>query len=178
MAGFRYKGNLDGNSGSPTLMQSRGKDSIIFTKGDAVRINTSGEIDLSTANEQVVGIVQEVVDSNGIAVAPDSGTLDTWTMDSDNSTVNAYQVRFIPAFPHYLWSVDTDTTITIADVGQYFNVKSTSDALVTSGQSYTIGTLMFQCVGIDPDSDGDASKAAVRCVGSQMGATTIATGAA
>lgn len=178
MAGFRLKGNLDGSAYTPSLLYGIGKVSVVFTVGDVVRINTSGYIDLSTANEQVVGIVAGVVDANGLPVDPDSGTTNTWTMGSDNDTAAKLQVSYVPAFGHYSWSVDTDTTITVADVGQYFNVSSTSDSLVTSGQSYTIGTLMFQCIGTDPDGDADASKALVRCVGSQMGQTTIATGAA
>jgi hypothetical protein len=98
-------------------------------------------------------------------------------MGSDNATVGK-KIQFIPAFGDYAWSADSDTTITIADVGVYFNVKSTSDAIVTSGQSATIGTLQFQCIGIDPDGDADASKGLYRCVGSQMGQTTIAAVAA
>jgi hypothetical protein len=177
MAGFKFRKNLHGTSETPALMEGVGKISIIFTVGDCVRINTSGYVDLSEANEQVIGVVASVVDSKGIPVTPDSGTTDTWTMGSDNATVKK-TIQFIPAFGDYAFSTDSDTSITIADIGQYFNVSSTSDSLVTSGQSYTIGTLMWQCVGLDPNGDGDASMGLYRCVGSQIGQTTIAAGAA
>jgi len=98
-------------------------------------------------------------------------------MGSSNTTVGL-KVQFIPAFGDYAFSADSDTTITIADIGKYLNVNSTSDAIVTSGESYTIGTLQWQCIGLDPDGDADASKGLYRCVASQMGQTTIAAGAA
>lgn len=175
---FKFRKNLDGSSYTPSLLYGIGKDSIIFTIGDIVRINTSGYIDLSEANEQIIGVVVSVVDANGLPVTPDSGTTNTWTMASANTTSPKNQVAYIPAFPHYAWSADSDTTITVADLGCYFNANSTSDGIVTSGQSYTIGTLQFQCIGLDPNSDGDASMGLYRIVGSQMGATTIAAGAA
>jgi hypothetical protein len=177
MAGFIFRKNLHGTSETPALMEGVGKDSIVFTVGDVVRINTSGYIDLSTADEQIIGVVQSVVTSKGLPVAPDSGTTDTWTMSSANTTVGL-RIQFIPAFGDYAFSADSDTTITIADIGKYFNVKSTSDAIVTSGESYTIGTLQFQCIGLDPNGDADASMGLYRCVASQMGQTTIAAGAA
>lgn len=171
---FVYRKNLDGSAYNPALLYGIGKNDIIFTVGDIVRFNTSGFIDLSTANEQIIGVVASVVDADGKAITPDSGTTNTWTMDDDNQTVNAYQVSFIPAFPHYAFSADSDTTIEQGSLGKYFNCNSTSDGIVTSGESDTIGTLQFQLIGTDPDGDGDVSKGLYRVVGSQMGATTIA----
>ena len=177
-SGFKFKKNLDGGAYTPSNLAFMGKNSIIFKVGDVIRLNTSGHMDLSTANEQVMGIVATVTDANGIAKSPDSGTTDTWTMDSDNVTVAADLVHFIPAFAHYGFVADSDTTISTADLGQYFNVVSTSDGLVTSGQSATIGTLMFQCIGVDPLGNGDTSYGLYRCVASQMGQITQADQAA
>lgn len=178
MAGFIFRHNLDGGAYVPSLLYGIGKNSIIFSVGDAVRFNTSGFLDLATANEQVMGFIATVVDENGIALTPDAGTTNTWTMESDNETVNMYQVSILPAMPHYAFSTDSDTTIEQASLGKYFNINATSDGIVTSGESDTIGTLMFQLVGIDPDNDGDVSMGLYRCVASQMGATTIASRAA
>ena len=175
---FNFRKNLDGSSQVPALLYGIGKNSIIFTVGDVVRFNTSGFLDLSEANEQVFGIVAGVVTSKGLPVDTDSGTINTWTMASDNQTVAMNQVSVIPAFPHYAFSADSDTTIEQASLGKYFNVNATSDGIVTSGESDTIGTLMFQLVGIDPDGDADVSKGLYRVVGSQVGGTTIATRAA
>jgi hypothetical protein len=177
MAGFKFRKNLHGTSATPALMEGVGKISVVFTVGDQVRINTSGYVDLSTADEQIIGIVQSVVDLNGLPIAPDSGTTDTWTMGADNATVKK-TIQFIPTFGDYAFSTDSDTTITIADIGQYFNGSTTSDSVLTSGQSYTIGTLQWQCIGLDPNGDGDASMGLYRCVASQMGQISQAAGAA
>jgi hypothetical protein len=178
MAGFIFRKNLHGTAEVPALLSMVAKDSIVFTVGDAIRLNTSGFLDLSTADEQIIGFVQTVVDKNGSPVAPDSGTTDTWTMGSANQTTTLNEIMFIPAFGDYAFSADSDTTITVADLGKYFNIKSTSDAIITSGESYTIGTLMFQCVGLDPNSDADASMGLYRVVASQMGQISQAAGAA
>ena len=171
MAGFTFRKNLDGGAYVPSLLYTVGKNSIIFTVGDAIRVNTSGFSDLATANEKVIGFVASVVDSNGIKLDPDSGTTNTWTMESDNETVNGYQVSYIPAFAHYAWSTDSDTTIELSSIGKYFNINSTSDGIVTSGESDTLGTLMFQLIGTDPDGDSDVSKGLYMCVATQMGAS-------
>lgn len=177
-SGFHFSRNLDGGAYTPSLLYMMGKNSIVFTIGDAVRINNAGNIDHSTADEQIVGFVQQVVTSAGKAKSPDSATTNTWTMTSDNVTVAGDLVGFIPAFAHYAFTADSDTTITSADLGKYFNIVSTSDGVITSGESYTIGTLMFQCIGLDPKGDADASFGLFRVVASQMGQITQADGAA
>lgn len=175
---FQFRKNLDGSSQVPSLLYGIGKSSVIFTVGDAVRFNTSGFIDLSHTAEQIIGIVASVVTSKGLPVDYDSGSTNTWTMTSSNETVNMYEVAFIPAFPHYAFSCDSDTTIEQASLGKYFQLASTSDGASTTTESDTIGTLQLQLIGLDPDGDGDASKGLFRIVASQMGATTIASRAA
>lgn len=175
---FKFRKNLDGSAYTPSLIYGIGKNSIIFTIGDAVRWNTSGFLDLVDSTEQVAGIVVSAVDTNGLPVATDSGTTNTWTMGGSNQTITLNELAIIPAFPHYAFSCDTDTTMTESDFGKYFNINSTSDGIITSGESDTIGTLIFQLIGLDPDGDGDASKGLFRIVASQMGATTVASRAA
>lgn len=179
MAGFAFRKNLDGSAYVPALLYGIGKNSVVFTKGDAVRLNTSGFVDLATTTEQVIGIVAGVVNSQGASVDADSGTTDTYTMNSANQTTGGqYQVAFIPAFGHYAFSADSDTTIEQASLGKYFALNSTSDGVVTSGESDTIGTLDLQLVGIDPDNDADASKGLYRFVNSQMGQLALGNRAA
>ena len=175
---FKFRKNLDGSAYVPTLMYGIGKNAIIFTIGDAVRFNTSGFVDLVDATEQIAGIVAAVVDKNGLPVSTDSGTTNTWTMAAANQTVALNEVSFIPAFPHYAFSCDSDVTQTESDFGKYFSINTTADGIITANESDTIGTLAFQLIGLDPDGDGDASKGLFRIVGSQMGATTIASRAA
>lgn len=175
---FTLRKNLDGNPNSPALLAGIGKNSVVFTVGDAVRFNTSGFLDLATTTEQVFGVVATVVDANGIAITPDSGTTNTWTMASDNQTSAMKQVMVIPAFGHYAFSADSDTTIEQASLGKYFALNATSDGVVTAGESDTIGSLDLQLIGIDPDDDADASKGLYRFVNSQVGQLALGNRAA
>lgn len=178
MAGFAFRKNLDGSAHVPSLLYVMGKNSIVFTVGDVVRVNTSGFMDLATTTEQIFGVVQTVVDSKGKAISPDSGTTDTWTMASDNQTVNKYEVAVIPAFGHYAFSCDSDTTIELASIGKYFALNATSDGVVTSGESDTVGSLDCQLIGVDPDNDADASKGLYRLINSQLGQLALGSRAA
>ena len=177
-AGFRFAKNLDGGAYTPSLLYYIGRDAIVFTVGDQVRLTTQGTLDHSVGGEQVMGIVATVVDTNGKAHATDSGALNTWTMDADNEAGALDEVAIIPAFGHYGFVADSDTTIATTSLGKYFNGNNTSDGIITSGESDTIGTLQWQAIGVDPNSDGDTSFGLFRCVGSQAGQTTIATRAA
>jgi len=178
MAGFTFRKNLDGSPYAPALIDEIGKASVIFTVGDAVRLNTSGFFDLATTTEQVFGIVQTVIDPNGLPVTPDSGTTNTWTMTAGNQTVAMSRVVVIPTFGHYAFSCDSDTTIEQASMGKYFALNSTSDGVVTSGESDTIGSLDCQLIGIDPNDDADASTLLVRFVNSQVGQLALSNRAA
>ena len=170
---FKFRKNLDGSSQVPSLLYGIGKNSVIFTVGDTIRFNTSGFLDLATTTEQNIGIVAGVVNPKGLPVDCDAGTVDTWTMTAGNQTVAMNQVVFLPSFGHYAFSADSDTTIEQASLGKYFALNSTSDGIVTSGESDTIGTLDCQLIGIDPDGDADASKGLYRFVNSQMGQLTL-----
>lgn len=178
MAGFTYRKNLDGTNAVPSLLKAIGKNSIEFSKGDAVRVNTSGFVDVAETTEGIIGIVVGVVDAKGLPVAYDSGDIDTWTMASDNQTVAFKEVVFIPAFGHYAFSCDSDTTIELASIGKYFALNSTSDGVVTAGESFTIGNLDVQLIGVDPDGDGDVSKGLYRIVKTQMGQSAQVSAAA
>lgn len=178
MAGFTYRKNLDGSNSVPSLLKVIGKNSVVFTVGDAIRVNSSGFGDMAETTEGIIGIVQGVVDSNGLPVDCDSGKTDTWTMASDNQTVAKKEIMFIPAFGHYAFSCDSDTTIELASIGKYFALNSTSDGVVTSGESFTIGSLDVQLIGVDPDGDADASKGLYRIVRSQMAQSALVSGAA
>lgn len=179
MAGFSYRKNLDGSAYVPSFHYNIGKNDVIFTVGDAVRINSAGFTDLVESTEQIYGFVQTVVDKNGASVAPDTGTTNTWTMNASNQTSTSYmyQVAVIPALPHYLFSCDSDTTLAQADIGEYFGINTTSDGILTSGHSDTPGTLEFQLIGRDPDGNADASMALVRVIACQLGVIAVAANA-
>lgn len=171
MAGFSYRKNLDGSSYVPSLRYVIGKNAIAFTVGDAVRINTSGFVDVATAGEGICGFVAQVVTRARATKDSDSATsLDTYTMSSDNQTVAKDMIAFIPALPHYLFYNDSDATLTEAMIGMYFNAISTTQVDGDTNHDTTEQT--FRLWEFDPDHDGDASKGLFQVVESQFGATS------
>jgi len=168
MAGFAYRKNIDGSSDTPTLRQVIAKNSITFTVGDMVRINTSGFGDIVDADEDISGVLAGVVDQNGASLSPDSGTLDTYSMDADNQTAatKKYKLAYIPALPHYLFYNDADGDIAEIEVLQNFDLI-TSDQVQASSAADT--QKQVQLVEFDPDGDSDASKGLFRVVETHYG---------
>ena len=108
MAGFSYRKNLDGSAYVPSLLYGIGVNSGVISVGDVIRIDNEGFISLAdAATDAIAGVVQQVVDANGKAKTPDSGTTDTYTMDADNETVDQDQVGYIPALANYLFYNDS-----------------------------------------------------------------------
>lgn len=157
MAGFSFRKQLDGTN-EYTLMEMIGANSVVFQRGDLIRVNNAGFAALVTTGDLVLGVVEAVVDKNGIAVAPDSGTTDTWTMNSANQTSASYQykVQYIPALPQYLFYNDSDDTLARTNLFQYFPVNDENDVNGSSSSDTVLDTVRL--IEIDPDHDGDASK--------------------
>jgi hypothetical protein len=173
MSGFSYRKNLDGSAYAPINMRFVGKDSIAFQVGDLVRINTSTVIDVVDATEAIAGVCVGVEDKNGLPVATDSGTTDTWTMASDNTTVNLYKVIFIPALPNYLFYADGDASNSSGDEFAFTDVTDHN----SPANSYGDATAQLRLIERDPDHDADASKGLYQVAESQFG-TTLAVAAA
>lgn len=167
MAGFSYRKNLDGSAYVPSLMYVVGKNSVAFSKGDLVRVNTSGFADIVDATEAIAGVCVGVVTAKGAAKAFDSGTVDTWTMTSDNQTSAADLVAFIPALPNYLFSADGDADTAAGDVFAY--TDSTDEN--SPANSFGDATAQLRLIERDPDHDGDASKGLYQIAESQFGVT-------
>lgn len=164
--GFQYARNMDGSAYVPSLIYAIAKDSVTFTIGDAVRINTSGYVDICDAGEYVVGVIAQVVDADGYPLTPDSATTHDYTMDSDNTTVDQNLIGFIPALPHYLFWNDADADLSAIDIGQYFDLISSSQVDGDSNHDTTTKTVrLWQ---YDPDGDADASKGLFNFVESQI----------
>lgn len=168
MSGFAYRKNLDGSAYNPINMYVIGKNSIAFQVGDLVRINTSGFMDIVDATEGIAGVCVSVVDKNGLPVTPDSGTTDTWTMNSANQTDTNYQYKvvFIPALPNYLFYNDADDSLTATMEFQYFDTTDEND--VNVGSATDTATAQVRLISRDPDGDGDASKGLFQIVESQF----------
>jgi len=165
--GFQFVKNLDGSAYVPSNMYKVGKNGGVFTIGDVVRINTSGFCDVVDANtEAIVGVCTGVVDGDEKAIAPDSGSTNTWTLEDDNQTVDGYKVAFIPALPNYLFYNDTSGDLTATMEFQYFYITSESQVDGSSGTDSHVE--QFRLISRDPDGDADASKGLFQIVQSQF----------
>lgn len=164
MAGFHYRKNLDGSAYSPTVLWVKGKDSVTFSIGDLVRINTSGVVDIVDATEAIAGVCVGVETSAHGSVSPDSGTTDTWTLGTSNTKL----VGFIPAMPNYLFYADGDASNASTDVGAFTDVTDEN----SPANSYGDTEAQLRLIEIDPDHDGDASKGLYQIVESQFGTTS------
>ena len=91
MSGFNYRKSLSGAAQVPAELQIIGGNSVVFQKGDLIRIDQDGFAGLVTAGDLVLGVVTGVVTNKGVPLDPDSGTLDTWTMGSANEKFNIFQ---------------------------------------------------------------------------------------
>lgn len=171
MAGFSYRKNLDGSSQSPTNIYVIGKNSVVFSAGDIIRVNTSGFADIATTGEEIAGVVTTVVTSAGSPVTPDSGTTETWTLASDNQTSAKRKVGFIPALPNYLFFNDSDDTLAQTNLFQYFDTNDENDVDVATATD--TATAQVRLIEIDPDHDSDASKGLFQIVESQFAPISV-----
>ena len=166
MSGFKFRKSLDGNP-APVSLEFIGKNSVEFQIGDLVRINTAGFCDVSDSGEEIVGVVEGVVDKNGINVDPDSAsTPDVFTMASDNQTVAQKRIKVCPALPQYLFYNDTDGSLAQSNLLQYADVANANQ--VTTGGLTDTATAQVRLIQLDPDNDGDASKGLFQIVESQL----------
>lgn len=156
MAGFSYRKSLSGNPYQPAHLHIIGANSIVFQKGDLIRINNVGFAALVTTGDLVLGVVETVTDKNGAPVDNDADTNDTWTMASDNQTVAQKKVEYIPALADYLFYNDSDDTLAQTNLMQFFPVNDENDVNGSSSSDSTVDTVRL--VEIDPDHDADASK--------------------
>ena len=163
MAGFSYRKSLI-TKDEPTLLYFIINNSSTITLGDAIMIDSNGHAVVATTGEEVAGIAAQVVDANGIPVEPDSGTTDTYTVDSDNETVKKYQVGLIVS-PFALFSNDSSGTLATTNLMQFFDLTD-EDTINASSANDDKG--QFQLVGLDPDNDADASKGLFRIAESML----------
>ena len=152
MAGFQYRKSLI-TKDEPTLLYFIIDNSDTLTVGDALKVNTDGHATLAEAGAKVAGILQTVVDKNGRAVAPDSGTTDTWTVASDNETSDQYEAAII-ASKYALFYNDADDTMATTNLLQFYDIVAASNQIDESSASDTAG--QFQLIQLDPDGDADA----------------------
>ncbi len=151
MSGFTFRKQIDGTN-SYTLFELAATASVVYQKGDLIRVNNAGTASLVTAGDLVLGVVESVVTAGGLPVSPDSGTTDTWTMAS--STTNL--VQYIPALQQYLFYNDADSSLSATLLFTYMAVNDENDVDPGSTSDSTINTVRL--IELDPDGDGDLSK--------------------
>lgn len=178
MAGFAFKKSLNG-AGEAAHLDIIGANSVVFQVGDLIRVNNAGFASLATTGDLILGVVAGVVDENGVSIDPDSATLDTYTMASDNQTVAQKKVQYIPALQEYLFVADADGSLAQTNLFQYFGIddENNPDTASVAPSDSTVNTLRL--VGLDPLGDGDASQGLWQIVESfwaQNGMGTVDTG--
>lgn len=160
---FSYRKSLVSKD-EPTLLYFIIDNSDAITIGDAIMINTDGHAVVATATEEVAGIAVTVVDKNGAKVAFDSGSVNTWTVATDNETSAKKQVGIVVS-KDALFSNDADDDLAVSNLLMFFDLTSESQISVSSA-SDTSG--QFQLISLDPDGDGDASKGLFKISESQF----------
>lgn len=177
--GFRLRGSLSGQdvgAGFDFLIA----DSTTIKVGDAVRLDTNGDLVLAGVGNPVLGIAVALKDQNGLNLfTPQASGLDGATLTEDDQVQTASdntsdatknlqaEVMMDPA-GDLLWYNDADGNFTDPDdLLTLYDVLAASDQIDQSTASDSNG--QFQLVKLDPDNDGDASKGLFRIAESQLG---------
>lgn len=118
-----------------------GANSTTFTIGDPVVVNTDGFLIVATAGSRVDGVVDESV-----------------VMASDNQTVAAYKVTFIPANYRDLYEADMSAAILATNRRQYCDLTGTTGA-VQLDQGTVVDTFgAFAITHLDPRNESSTTR--------------------
>lgn len=166
--GFRLRAGVDMDS--IILLDIRVKNSSTVRIGDVVRVDTNGFALRATGTEPVGGVVLGIVDKSGTPpftafyINNTGATItgdDTVTTSSSNQTRTdnwiEVQIAFDPA-GQYLYYNDADADLAQEGLFQFFDTTNSNQITGAGGDANG----QFQCVGIDPDNDGDLSKGLFR----------------
>lgn len=163
---FQYKGQLSGGKENPVKLKVKIANSNTVQKGDAVKLqalSSGGGIIRATAGSKVLGIVDGIVDKNGIDL--DNSSADnydgTWTSSSKEYTAAADNMTdkqvaaLVTVDPEALWYNDAAGDLVAADEYKFFDLTSESQIADQNGHD-TAGA--FILIKRDPFGDEDASK--------------------
>lgn len=165
MAGFEYRGQLNGADNPITLTVPIGTSKTIKV-GDAVKLDAfsdGGGIERATSGEEILGICVGIVDKNGIDL--DNTSADnydgTWTSStktyvaaSDNMTDKLVS-GLVVVDKNAIWYNDTAGSLAAADILKFFDLTDQDQVADQNGDN-DAGALIL--IKRDPDGDGDASK--------------------
>lgn len=171
--GFELKKNLRGGGvEAPALFSFIIKNSAAVKVGDAVTIDQNGFARRTTAGEVVGGVVAGVTDINDTRLDPDSATLNTYTVASDNQTVAKKKVKIIPALPEYLFKNTASSALTQNTDLLAFADLSDQDTVNQGSLTHT-ATAQVRIIQIDPDNESDLTQVLVQFVESQYAAIAV-----
>ncbi len=170
--GFYPRANLLGGANTQPSYDYIIANSTTIKIGDAVRVNNAGFIVRAAAGEAILGVVEGLVDRNGINVfsprasgvtgttlTPDDQVAVSSTNQSDATRNIKVQVKLDPA-GQILYYNDADGDLAATNDFQFFDSNASGNQITQSSASDTNG--QWQLVLRDPDNDGDASKGLFR----------------
>lgn len=172
MAGFEYRGQLNGGD-NPVTLDVPIKNSATVKVGDMVYNDGTGAT-RATNTSLILGVVAGIVNNDGIDLdnAPADTYDGTWTSSSqtyvaaaDNLTDKKVRVKVI-ADENALWYNDADGNFTNPTDLHLFTMIADHDQVDESETSATVGQVFV--VKLNPDGDDDASKCIVKIARSQL----------
>jgi len=165
MAGFEYRGQLNGAENPVTLPISIGTSKTVKV-GDALVMDALGDgggCERASAGTKVLGICIGITNKDGIDLDnANSGTYDgTWTSatkvyaaSSDNMTDKEVKAQVV-VDTNALWYNDSAGDTAAADIAKFFDLTD-QDQIADQNGHDTAGA--FILIKRDPDGDADASK--------------------
>jgi len=166
MAGFEYRGQLDGNTGSPVTFPVLINNSDVVKVGDAVQMEafaSAGGCKRASAGTEILGIVVGIVNKDGIDLDnanPDtfdgtwSSSTQTYTAASDNMTDKLVRAQVV-VDKNAKWYNDSAGSLAAADEYKFFDLADQDQVADQDGNDNAGAMLLIQR---DPDGDADASK--------------------
>lgn len=174
--GFIYKKHLEPGREKPaTLEVVLANSAGPLTIGDAVQF-TSGYLTIAATTESILGILVGVRMEDGENLFKTNqahgGTIagdDTFTAASDNTTRAKRVVGVVIVDPMALFLNTADSTLTAAEVGQYFDTTATSDQITGAGSDTISQFQLVELVTVDDEGNADDDAGLFRISQSQLG---------
>lgn len=152
---FLYRRTASG-VGHPNTTDVLIKNSATIQIGDVVRSYVAGVCEVNIAAKPSLGVVVGVVDADGLPVDPDSGTLDTYTVASDNQTVGLKRAQVILS-KDAVFSADVDGTIGTTNTSNLrgCTIDLTDENSLAETSALRNASGQFYSHGVDPEDSGN-----------------------
>lgn len=166
MAGFEYRGQLNGSMDAPVVFPVLITNSETVKVGDAVQLeafSSGGGCKRAAAGTEILGIVAGIVNADGIDLdnANDTTFDGTWTSSvqtyaaaSDNMTDKQVKALVIVDKNAKFYN-DSAGALAAADEYKFFDLAD-QDQVANQNGADAVGAMCL--IARDPDGDGDASK--------------------